>query len=299
MTIYANNGLVLSNEEIQASSPELQYEIMDKWFRKNFVNPHYDMYYIDNDHSLWYDDYQPELMLTMQFEGVVREEILDELVSKLLEESLEWAPDPSGEYYDADYFSDYFDGDFFDPHNNFSSAIHNINVLLTAPVPQNKTKFLYRLLYANVITVIETYLSDTFIKMIQDHHDLMHKFFENNPNIKIKTLSRSRQYCRSFSWQNIIKANEMYEHTLNVKFPDIEQINDAIKKRNHIIHRNGKDKDDNDINITEDDISCLIAVVEQFVENVEEQIGKLYREKTGHIDTPEDPDNPNPVIDGL
>lgn len=70
------------------------------------------------------------------------------------------------------------------------------------------------------------------------------------------------------------KIKGIYKDTLDVDFGSIQEIMKAVEKRHHIIHRNGKDKEDNSIVITNTDVDDLIACITKFVENIDDQLAE-------------------------
>ena len=293
---YVYGVKYLSDRDLWNASPDVQKDVMEYWFFTHFEDPANSMPYMDGEyHYLWGGPYYAEEELNEEFKGKVQKETIQKLVDELSGYGWQWAPTEGGDYYDEDY-----DEDYIFPYHNFIDAINNINMLLRITISnQNEAKYLeclHKLLYVNVITALETYLSDTFIKTIQSHKDLAHKFV-GNKIMKEEELQKFKHY-RSVSWHNTNKANKMYKNTLNVElFNDQEEkdkIDKVIKKRHDIVHRNGKNKDGDDIYITQKEILFLIAVVGQFVENIEEKIRALSMEKSDSADPPNKftPDDP-------
>ena len=46
----------------------------------------------------------------------------------------------------------------------------------------------------------------------------------------------------------------------------------CVNKRHHIVHRNGKDKDNNQIQINIEDVEDVLEKVYNFISNIEKQI---------------------------
>jgi hypothetical protein len=146
--------------------------------------------------------------------------------------------------------------------------------------------YLYRLIYANVITALEVYLSDAFINTVFSHPDLIRRFIETTPKFQEEKIlfsdvykvlgninEEALEYLNSIIWYKLDMVKRLYEATLEIVFPtDLGSIFKAILKRHDIVHRNGKDIKGNEIKITSKDISGLIVKVESIVSTIDTQI---------------------------
>ena len=302
-TNYHHKDTLLHYIELKNASSSTQEEVMETWFHENFKNPAKNT--PDSESELC--DAKRELL--SEFEIVIPKNIIEKFAQKLSAECQKWDRSPI-DFYKNDLSVD-------DPYEGFINDIDDINMLLNITdininINIKEKKYLHKLLYANIITVIETYLSYTFIGMIYNHKDLIRKFIENTPKIEdrkiliagickimesiesrscekviiadaykiIKNIeSKAGDYCRSFVWHRMDDVAKMYEDVLSVKFPNTGEIKNAVKKRHDIVHRNGKNRTSHDIDITQEHISSLIATVREFVNNIEMQIQKLHLKK--------------------
>ena len=146
-----------------------------------------------------------------------------------------------------------------------------------------------RLLYANVITALETYLSDMFIGTVKNNPDFMRRFIETTPEFKEDKISlsdaytakeqadnKADDYLSKVVWHNISRVKQMYKDTLSIDFPeDINAIYRAIQYRHDIVHRNGKTKDGKELRIEKNDIIALIDYIESFAKNIDIELEKL------------------------
>ena len=220
-----------------------------------------------------YDDPDAQQRLKDEFFGIVTEDIYSELKNYLaLNQSI------------SDAFKFHLDlakdiASISDYHDNFSGAILDIEALLKIRIDSKDALCFYRLLYANVITALETYLSDAFMGTVNTNPDLMRQFIEITPEFKKKKILLSEAfeakdkaeeeanvYLDKLVWHNIKQVKQMYKDTLGIDFPeDISAIFQAIKTRHDIVHRNGRTKEGDEIIITENDISELITSIEDCV----------------------------------
>ena len=146
-----------------------------------------------------------------------------------------------------------------------------------------------RLLYANVIIAVETYLSDVFIGTVKNNPDLMRRFIETTPEFKEDKISLSDAYTAKeqadkkaddylfkVAWHNVARVKQMYKDTLSIDFPeDISAISRAIQNRHDIVHRNGKTKTGKELRIEKPNILALIDYIDAFAKDIDIQLEKL------------------------
>lgn len=162
--------------------------------------------------------------------------------------------------------------------------------------------FLRNLLYANVITCLETYLSDTFIRITIKEDKFLKAYISKSINFSNKT-KKSELYTELFkemkhsnnptldrfliktciddikevTFHNINIASKLYKEVLGIEFPkNIKtKIFKAVNIRHDLIHRNGKDKNDKIISIEYTELINLIKDVNNFVNKIQKETTKL------------------------
>jgi len=267
-------------------SSEEQKEKMREWFFAHYENPVERTPYESREGGyiyIWGGPYEAEEVLRDQFDGYVKEEVIQELLEELNEESYEWTKAESKEDYD-DYFADIIlSNTKF--HASFLSNIGEIEALLRIRVSDKlKQKFLM-LLHVSLITAIETYLSDAFINQVMNDKNLIRKFVEVIPEYKnekisiselFNTVDKIRDKCKEYMlqvlWHNMAKVMPMYKSVLGIDFPkDRRTIYEAIDIRHDIVHRNGKTKEGKAITLEKKDITNLIQKTKEFVYLIDSQ----------------------------
>ena len=112
-------------------------------------------------------------------------------------------------------------------------------------------RLLSKLLYANVITAFETYLSDTFVYTVISFPPLIRRVVESDPEFSKRKLDVSdlfrrhdgirnevAEYLEGLIYHNLPKVRELYRSALCVNFPkDLSSIFKAIEIRHDIVHR--------------------------------------------------------------
>ena len=182
-------------------------------------------------------------------------------------------------------------------HANFNNAIADIEKLLNTSIDSTVKNSFYRLLYANVITALETYLADAFINTVLSNPSFVRRLVETTPkfkeekiifsdiyksisNIEVKISEyieiKVREYLADFIWHNLAVVGKMYKDTLSIRFPDnMGAIYKAIVIRHDIVHRNGKDKSGEEKIISQQDIMNLIAKIEELVQHIDSSLNEL------------------------
>jgi len=143
---------------------------------------------------------------------------------------------------------------------------------------------LYRNLFANVISALEAYLSDTAIKKIMNDDYYKRKFVESslkrqNDTFKLSDFykikddldNRVSQWLRDLIYHKLDVVKPLYKDAFGVDLGDIGKLMKAVQIRHDIVHRNGKDKDGNLRNVTKENVKELISEVSSFIENIENQ----------------------------
>ena len=142
-----------------------------------------------------------------------------------------------------------------------------------------------KLLFANLITCLETYLSDALINIVLNNEKYLKRFVENFKDYKDSLLKlcdifkkmeslkkQVKEDLFALMYHNLPKIKEIYKTTLNIDFPN--NIGDVMKKiyvRHHLVHRNGKDRDGNQIIITKDELNQTYDLIFKFVKEIDNQ----------------------------
>jgi uncharacterized protein (TIGR02646 family) len=175
-------------------------------------------------------------------------------------------------------------------YSNFSENIKNIRELngFCDLTKDNVKEHLRNMLFANVITSLETYLSDAFINTVKSDKLYLRKFVETfhnfrNEKFEIRELfiyydtidDKATKAMLDVIYHDLPKVKGMYTDTLGIEFPDLSIIYKAVLKRHDFVHRNGKTKDGKKHELTNKDIEDLSKSTEDFVNNINGQIKKL------------------------
>ncbi len=275
-----------STEAFQALSQEEKIEKMREWFFDNFEDPVERTPYESREGGyiyIWGGPYEAhdELSVFCEF---VDDNLIQSLADDLSADCPEWTGRESPDDYDDSYLDSYLTGNKY--FESFRTSISHIKVILESGITGDAKQHLLGLLYVNVITAIETYLSDAFISTVLEDKDILRKFVESNPEFKKQNFclsdvfkthdaieSEVKNYLLGLMWHNIKKIKPMYKSTLDVSFPsDLSNIFKAVVKRHDLVHRGGKNKDNESVVVTDQDLNNLIVEAESFINSVNEQI---------------------------
>jgi hypothetical protein len=136
------------------------------------------------------------------------------------------------------------------------------------------TDLLAKVLFANVITALETYLSDTFVHTVISFPPLIRRLVESDPEfqkrkLELKDIFRRHdgikgevaEYLEGLMYHNLAKVRELYRGTLCVEFPkEMAEIFRAIE-------------------VIKPDLSSveqLLVTATKFVEQVDSQVKDVY-----------------------
>ncbi|MBI9086696.1 MAG: hypothetical protein JEZ11_24075 [Desulfobacterales bacterium] len=278
----------ISIEELKNEDKEFQIEVMKEWFSRFFENPVESTPYETKEGGyqyIWGGPYNAKEELENEFSGIVSEEAIEELVEELETESYEWSGIPSDEHYD-DYYYDVIAANT-ESHGTLTKSLNNIRKLLYSDISEDLHNFLNMMLYVNIITTLETFLSDSFIGAVIGNDQLIRAFVKSNTDFADKKVSLNdifdridslenevRSYLLDLIWHNLAKVGKIYKHTLNIDFPqNMKNLYEAVAKRHDIVHRSGMTKSGDQIVVTKDEIEILMDKVRAFADHIDSAWG--------------------------
>lgn len=279
----------LTATELRRANRDTKTDAMRTWFFANYEDPAESTPYDSGEGGyiyIWGGPYDPEEALQAEFSGLLSEELITEMASELREISWEWSGHPK--YDDTDDYLFALIAGSTEHKKSFEEAIGNVERLLSIKVKGTQKAHLLRLLYANVITAIETYLSDVFISAVGNDKTLLRRFVESTPEFKTEKVpiaqvfkamedleKKTRSYLVDVVWHHLHRVKPMFKMTLDIMFPkEMGSLCKAVIVRHDLVHRNGKTKDGGQHKITAKRVEVLIATARSFVSNIDEQLAK-------------------------
>lgn len=283
---------MITATQLRRADKKTQEEVMRDWFYENFQDPVDCCPYDSGEGGYQFlhgGPYEPLEVLSDEFDGVVRKEVLEKLADELADQSWEWdGRDREGDY-DIDTQWDptnYFFQSLYlsaGPFAEFQRSIGDIQGILKDPIVEGATgQCVLRLLYANVITALEAYLADFFSTAITEHKELLRTFVEKNPDFTSRKMpysdifkewegleSKVKAYLVEIVWHHLHRVMPMFKDTLGIQLSNADDLFKAVVVRHDLVHRNGKKKGGGEHSLRRDDVEKLITTAENFVRGIE------------------------------
>ena len=283
------DGGHIGETALRQAGRERQIEVMRHWFENNYEDPVHSCPYITAEGGyqyIWGGPYDAQEELDNEFSGIVPDEIIQELAHDLWDISATWSGRPDASV--SAHLDDYLFRSIAEApthFENFRSSIISIKRLMETKVEPADRQCFLRLLYVNVITALETYLSDNFIQCLNADHTRLRKFVETTPEFQTEKIAlsdvfkaseeiekKTRAHLLELVWHRFEKVKPMFRDTLAIEFPsDMGELFKAVLIRHDLVHRNGKTKNGTEHVLNEDAIEKLIQKAESLVSHIEAQ----------------------------
>ncbi|HHG3600831.1 TPA: hypothetical protein ACPVZ0_002137 [Vibrio parahaemolyticus] len=278
----------ISVKDLKSEDAEFQKEVMKVWFFENYQDPVHECPYNSREGGYLYihgGPYEANEELFSEFGDTIDESLIEELANELDENGIAWSGVPKREDFDF-YFYDTL-GSTSEPFNEFENAVNQLREMLDIKATAAHQQILLKMVYVNVITSLEAFLSDFFITKLESDEFYLRRFVESNPEFKEKKFSLSeifknyevlgenvKEYLVELLWHNLPKLKPMFKSTFEIEFPSsIGLLVKATHKRHDLVHRAGKTKDGELLDITVIEASTLIDEALAFAKHINDQHG--------------------------
>ncbi len=167
----------------------------------------------------------------------------------------------------------------------YKKVTKDIVALLSIDVPNETQSTLHNMLYAQVVTAVEAYLSGIFIHTVISSEELIRKLVESDPELAKRQFSLKEiftqwaelkilvaRYLKDLIFHDIKKIKPMYQSVLGIDFGDVSWLFKAVLIRHDCVHRNGFDKDGNQNKIDKKAIIELVVSGTGLVSAIEEEV---------------------------
>jgi hypothetical protein len=188
-------------------------------------------------------------------------------------------------YLELDIIHDIVNKNYFLAFNN---SIIEIKLLLQENyITSNLT--IRKLIFTNIITVLETYLSDLLITEVNKQERLQVRLVEKSNIFKKIKIDKSDIFrvqdnlkkeiideLNKISFHSLKQVIPMFRNVLEIDFShELKHLPKDILKRHDIVHRNGKSTDSVKTEVTMENLSSLLQEVQNIVKYIErEKINK-------------------------
>ncbi|HDZ9134260.1 TPA: HNH endonuclease [Vibrio cholerae] len=172
----------------------------------------------------------------------------------------------------------------------FEESLNKVEQLngLALPTSLGAENYMSSMLFANVITALETYLCDRFISIVQCDREYLLSFVENFKDFQKEKISLSnifKEYesietkayeaIKDVLYHNLPKVSGIYCSSLEIEFPDYVEVFKAVHIRHDLVHRGGKTKCGKHHPICQADVEGLLKEVRQFYDLLETELAKI------------------------
>ncbi|AGQ32471.1 hypothetical protein [Serratia liquefaciens] len=282
--LFNVKGKMVPRQSLKYKSKDDQLEVMRSWFLENYENPVHSCPYNGREGGYAYiygGPFNAREELEMIFEGHVKDNYIEELSDELQDECHDWSGNSNNmdDWYDDDLYSAVTSSE--EPMVKFEENIHIIRSLVSGIYKEDQKRHLLNILFTNVITALETLYVELFIKSLDKNQsyilDLIEKGksefkwskdtlslpfkSESIEQLRMELIKSIKENLISASWHNIDQVIKRYKAAFNIQTRNdwpTQEIEAATLLRNHLVHRGGKDKDGNSVNVTEQKLEELL-----------------------------------------
>lgn len=175
----------------------------------------------------------------------------------------------------------------------YQKSISQIKDLMKVNIESSELQeYYFRLLYANVISAMEAFLSKTIITLVLNDESLLWKFVRkfkwNEEKVRIADVKevydginvRVQTELAGILYHNLSKVKKMYKEILDIDIltdnNEMKFLSNSVETRHDIVHRNGRANEDlneetyHDIQM--EHIQELILHVDTLVNSIQEQL---------------------------
>lgn len=192
------------------------------------------------------------------------------------------------EYYEQQIDAILFNVHSLETFNREIGSIKELNKISLADKAIEKT--LKRQLLSGSITCLEDYLADKLITSVLNDEKLFRKFVRTFHGLRERKFQLNeilekydqlkdivKKELLDVIYHDLPKVKGMFEDTFDIEFPPIGDVAKIVTQRHDMIHRNGKTKEGNEIEINEKIICEVIEKVESLVHDLDVRIDATYK----------------------
>ncbi len=278
---------------LRTAEEEHQLIAMRAWFHARYCDPANETPYNGREGGYLFihgGPYSPSEELHERFGSIVEDALIEQVAEEMFDEvGDQWAP------IRRDYLDDYderFDLELVDadePLRRVRKRLVECRQVLDLQGRAEAVTLARRLVFGAVIGILESFLwelsqhwiesSDealegcvTKLPAIRDEQIKLGDVFERHASIR----AHVKGHLQNSVWHRWDKVGAIYKSGLGITLPSVKVFDDALVKRHDIVHRSGRTKDGEEIDVTNLEIETLSRAVEQFAEVVSELAKKRF-----------------------
>lgn len=285
--VESGRGFEPNDEWLKHADPELQKEVLRRWFSTRFWDPANETPHDSEEGGylyIWGGPYDAEEELHGRFSDLVPDEVIDEAVEELQRDGIyEWAPIHTEPDYDEAFeLAPFYRGD---PYRAFSDKLGEFDELRAIKPGARLQSPMRQLLYSSLIAALEAYLAETLSYWVAEDKSVFRKIVEHSNDFRERKLSVSQifermdtlkdeveKHLQTIVWHRLDVVGPLIGASLGIRIPEIGPLMKRIVVRHDIVHRGGKTKDGIVVNVTDADLDALRAEVSDFATSIERGI---------------------------
>jgi len=177
-----------------------------------------------------------------------------------------------------------------DPYTIFNDAYHRLGDIIgeygegrSGSLPHS-AHVINRMVFASAIAAVEAFLGDLLIRNAMSEEVVLKRLLTEEQDLKDMSVrlqdalrnpnivkDKTRKHLAEILYHNLAKVSALYLVAFKVKiFPDSElrgRLQRAVLTRHDIVHRNGKTKDGELVNIVTSDVFTVLEDVKTFIDH--------------------------------
>lgn len=186
-----------------------------------------------------------------------------------------------------------------DPYTVFMASYHHTGDLLAEHGGYSGAHLLNRMVFSHQITALEAYLGDALINAVKADPSAGRRLIEQDKDLAAEKITlaeianepglvdrKVREYLRSVLYHNLSRVDVLYNIALQFrmvgKMRDKKALFEAVSLRHDCVHRNGFDKDGNQLTLfSKAYVQATADLIRDFVVEIETAIRKRPSESLG------------------
>lgn len=274
---------------IKAAPEELQIEAMRCWFYDRYEDPANETPYSSEEGGyifVWGGPYDPNEVIQERFSDCVDYEVMEKLIDDLYAEVGDmWAPIEHDYYEDLSMLVLHRT----DPFKMLTDRLTQIEAILTVTGNPQSIQLTTQLAHGAVITAMEAYLWDTVAYWVDNDESTLRNIVTTNRDFQAKTLQLStiferieglkaevELYLQELVWHRLDKIKPLIASGLKIDVPDIGDLMREVLVRHDIVHRGGRNKDGEPIEISIANVRGVAEMVKAFANSIEAELVLRY-----------------------
>lgn len=264
-----------------------QLVAMRGWFHARYCDPAHETPYIGREGGYFFVNggpFNPSTELHQRFGGVIDDVLIEQVVEEMFTEvGHQWAP---AWYCPPDDYDERFDLERVDadePLRRVRKRLAECAQVLELEGGTGGVVLARSLVFGAIIGVLESFLWEIAQHWIESSEDALRSCVTRLPAIRDQQIKLGDIFVRHESirdlvkghlqntvWHRWDKVSAIYDKGLGIALPSMKIFGAALVKRHDIVHRSGRTKAGEYVNISVSEIEVLSQHVERFAAEVSE-----------------------------